>query len=1158
MGIRERFFSPLVISSMVLYLAVIIPSVVYTQEVPDIPEIQEIDDYQDDYDIPDIIDTGEELPVIPAVQVLSPDQNRILMEIRTSTLSELASWSRELGLPEGGTSGDLARRLRDYFGLGDQPDTDDSGNRRIITIESARSTEYFKIEAVDEEYARLSGEVRLSLKDGDAIHSIHAWNVLFNRTRNILTASGGVMYRKEEGDTVETFRGESITVDLDNWSSIFLGGVSERTLQSDNTAYLFSGTVISRDEEDVTILNRAVISNAGSDESLWSLNATRVWLLPGSDFAIFNAVLKIGEIPVLYIPFFYYPSDEIVFHPVIGSRTREGSYVQTTTYILGRPQTDSASQSSLTRILGSSNDMEKVREGMFLRSTGRRAVDPGQTSLIAMVDFYTNLGAFLGTELRLPSRSVFGPISLDIGFGLTRTIAQVGSVYTPFFPDYDGGTDWNWSNLFSMNVPFRYRFETSSSISGRYGSFSWNLPFYSDPLVNSDFIANRSTDMDWVNMLQQGAAVDLQESSAQSHQGSYQWTFHGTINPRFPSMAPYISSINIGSISSSISFASIDGRVRNNIQNNDIRFWSPSIFFYAPDAATLYSISASVSGTPLSLGAAATQPIINREEIPLPDIISNIGTPRSPFTEEREEEETQQRDPADTLVPPVLNQRFDLPRRSGFMRASVNYSFTPTSASTLYFDTHKWNEFGDVNWGDIASIISNFSGNASTTMSMNFGENFITNTLTYSGTGTWRQYSYLNEEAGLFLDSNGDPDPARVAAAKLREYNSSNFSTSFSLSTSVRPFSRHPVFSATSMQHSLSGLALRSHFIGTGDEPEWEIIYGSWDKDKITAHTFTGTLSAMVWEQTQTLSVSSELPPRDSALSWRTNLRIWITVTDANMRILHPGDASKRKLEPFNLTETINFAPYGSLTQRLTLDTELVELTSLNTQLNLPLWGLSMSYTASRIEGWKWDTDSNRWILRGEEPTLRSTLFNINFSKNFNWRDMWNDRMNISINTASQLRFDLQRYTESLLTFSLGFTLGIDRMLSLSFSTNMENSSIYRYFRNWPMFRDAEIDVGEGRQNNLFLDLYDSFRFGNREARERSGFKTRGFQISIVHNLGDWDATLNWSMRPYRPNPRSPVEMNNEVSFMLQWKPITEIKTDLHYNRNLDPEWQFR
>ena len=1102
---------------------------------------------------------GEELveEALEAIGVKpqTPDQKRVEMEIKTSTLTELAEWCRRLGLAEGGTSADLARRIREHFMMNEPSAPDENDKRKVITIESARSTEYFKIEAIDEEYARLRGEVKISLKDGDAIHRITAWDILFNRTRNIITASGGVEYIKEEGEKVETFRGESITVDLDNWSSIFLGGVSERSLQSDNTTYLFAGTIISRDDEDVTTLNRATISSAGNAESMWSLSASRVWLLPGSDFAIYNAVLKVGEIPVLYIPFFYYPADEVIFHPVIGFRTREGNFVQTTTYILGRPKASSSTQSSsITRILGSSSDMEKKREGMFLRSTGKKAVDPSAVSLVAMIDYYANLGGYLGLDLSLPSKGIFNAMDISLGIGLTQTIAVVGGNYTPYFPDYDGEIDWNYSNLFSTEVPFRYRFKTSSSISGKYGSFTWNIPFYSDPLVDSDFLS-RSEEMDWVNMIQQGAAMEA-ETTSQNYLGVYSWQFSGTVNPRFPKMSPYINGISISAISANISFKTID--IRNTFGPSNIKYYSPSSFFFAPDTATLYSLSASMSGSPLSFGASSTaaQPSVSSDTIELPDSIREIGIPRSPF-EERETPEAPKRDPADILVPPVLNQRFDLPR-TGSLRFSLDYRIAPSSATTMKFDSNKWKQYDEIDWSNIHSVISNFTGNADTTLNFSHSEGLFTSSFTYSFNGTWRQYSYLNEDASEFLDSSGVSDPDKVNRAREQEYRQSNFTTSYIFSTSMRPLYRNSFFGSSSLQYNLRGLAAKSNFIGTGDNPEWETIFGEWDKEKIDTHSFSGNIAATIMEKNQSFSITADLPPKDSALSFQTSMRIWITETSANMRVLFPGEEEKRKLEPFNATERFNFGTFGSFSQSLALDTEDRELTSLTSSLNLTKWGLTVSYAASRMLGYEYSVANAGWIQRTGDPTLQSRDLSMVYSKSFSKRDLFDGRMNFSVNTYSRLYFDLQRYTSSNLGFTLGFTLGMSKFLDLTLSANSENAMIYRYFKDLPFFADAPIAIQDGPQNNFFIDLFDSFRFDDDELRKRSGFKMKSFRISATHYLGDWNAILNWSMAPYRPPGSRQYEINNEVSFLLQWIPISEIKSDISYSDQKIPNWQVR
>ncbi|MDR2028735.1 MAG: LPS-assembly protein LptD, partial [Treponema sp.] len=532
----------------------------------------------------------------------SPEAAILRMDIRTSTLSELANWCRSLGLSEGGDRAALAERLMTYYGIS-SPETADSGNsnQKVITIESARSTEYFTLDVVDEEYARLQGDVLISLKDGEAIHRIKAWEILYNRTRNILSASGGVEYIKEEGDTRETFRGESITVDLDNWSSVFMGGISERSLRDNETTYRFSGNIITRTDEEVTVLTRAQISNATNEEAHWSISASKLWLLPGSDWALVNAVLKVGEVPVLYLPAFFFPADEIIFHPVLGYRSREGQFVQTTTYILGRPQAVSSSESSITKILGNSADMEKVREGVFLRSTGRKARDPNDTRLSLLFDAYANLGFYLGTELALPAKKPFGATSLSAGIGFTRDISQYpnSNYYTPF-PRYDGTSDWNSSHFFSSEIPLRYRLNTTGSLSGAYGSMSWAFPMYSDPFVNRDFL-NRSEGQDLFAMIKELSSGEEKEISTDTL-GSYEWRLSGSVTPSLPFLAPYLSTLSISNISTAVSFRTRD--VSPGTPNYSSI--SPNRRFFFPDKITLYSITTTIAGTPLILDSSRT------------------------------------------------------------------------------------------------------------------------------------------------------------------------------------------------------------------------------------------------------------------------------------------------------------------------------------------------------------------------------------------------------------------------------------------------------------------------------------------------------------------------------------------------------------------------
>ncbi|GHV05862.1 hypothetical protein FACS189485_13500 [Spirochaetia bacterium] len=1120
--------------------------------------------------------TPEELPAEKpdAPPGLSPEENVIDMDIKTSTLAELAAWCRSLGLSEGGTRDDLARRLRDHFKVPLVPaGASAPGNKKTITIESARSTEYFTLDVVDEEYARLRGDVIVSLKDGEALHRITAREILYNRTRNLLTAEGGVTYVKEEGDTVETFRGDNITVNLDNWSSVFMNSVSEKSLKNDETTYRFAGTVISRSDEEVTILTNAEISNAVNPEAFWSLKAGKLWLLPGSDFAIFNAVLKVGEIPVMYIPFLYWPADEVVFHPVLGIRSREGNFMQTTTYILGRPKTDTTSESSISRILGNGSDMKKERDGIFLRSTGKKDTDPNEISLKAIVDWYVNLGGYFGTELTLPRMGILNSLELSGGIGITRDVVRIQNGANPFytpFARYDGTSDWNSSRFFSMDVPFRYRLNTKGSLGGQYGSLSWALPFYSDPYVNKDFL-NRSEVMDWIRMMQDGAAIVEDGTAGNSVLGAYEWQMNGAVTPPIAKLHPYVSTLSLSSFTSTVAFRT---RPSTKYQND----YSPNRTFFYPDKFTLYSMSLAIAGTPLTIGGSAAA-AAEKAKAPPPedDPFKDIGVPRSPWETPAEESDGGTTDSMN-LVPPALGQRFDINRLGG-PQFSIDYRLNPSAASELQFrnsadetGTYHWKEAEDIDWGEVSSVLSTVRGDASTSFNLNDVNGLYANTFRLSGTGSWQDYNYANEEAEEFT-TGGVLDTSKMRSARNRAYAATSFSTSYDFSTTVKPLYQSPVWGNSSLQYSIKGLIAKSEFIAPigGEDPEWDIKYGAWNKENLDSHQFTVNIAANVMDKVQNLTLATDLPPEEKTLSGNLTLRAWIAEFNTRMRIVFPdydnkptaapvpGEEKKPyKLEPLYMTGSLKFGKYGSFSQYAVFDAEEKEFTTLTT--NLSLVGFTAAYRAIRSVPYVFnfnnpDGSANGWILRPDKKEeLHPQDLSFGYAQTFKQVDLWQKRLSFSVNVNTNMVFDLQRYTYSRLNFTLGFTLGINKFIDIAFSATSENALMYRYFKDIPGF-ELPIEIPEGDQNNFFLDLFNSFRFDNDDLRKRSGFKLKTLKLDVTHHLGDWNAKLGMTVSPYLPAGATEYKFNNEISFVVQWIPISEVKTEMKYTKE---EWTFK
>ncbi|MCL2214680.1 MAG: LPS-assembly protein LptD [Treponema sp.] len=1090
-------------------------------------------------------------------ETLTPARQRTEMEIRTSTLSELALWCRTLGLSESGTRADLSQRLRRYFNL---PAPVQNEDRRIITIESTQVSEYFTIDVIDEDYARLTGNVSLRLIDDNTIHTIRADEILFNRTRNILTARGNVVYEKNDNESTETFRGENITVNLDNWSSILLDGSSARGLDSGGTSYLFSGSVISQSDDNVTVLSKATITNAANEEALWSITASRLWLLPGSDFAILNAVLKVGEIPVLYIPFFYYPGDQIFFHPVIGYRSREGGFVQTTTYILGQPRSDPNNTNSISRILGNSNNTERELEGLFLRSTGIKVTDTKSISLKVLVDYYVNLGAYLGLDLAVPKTGILNPLVFSAGLGFTRTVSNRNGNYTPY--DDEGSFDWNHSSLFSLSVPFRYRMNFNSSISGRYGSLFWNIPFFSDPFAESDFL-NRSEDMDWVNMLLQGASLN-EENSTRNEIRLYQWHVNGNLNFTPSAVSPYISRISLSNISTTLSFRVKDDLVSQN--NAD----SPQRYFFAPDKYTIYNISGSISGTPLTYPSASRA--ANTQNIREDDPLNGIGTPVSPWAQTPSGDNTQTRssNQSDILSPPALAQTFNLPR-TGNTAYTIDYQISPASSTELQFFTNNWKSYDLVDWKDTQSILTSIGGNSNVNFRINHTTGLYTNIITLFANGTWRDYGFLNEDA--FLTSSGLVDENRMKEARRQQYSQTNYSTSYAYNGTVRPLMENSIFSQSYLQYNLRGTLVRSKRYSGADGPELTPQWGSWVKEErrgsediagLTGNRFSANLSANIMDNNQTISVSADLPPLDWAIITSAAFRYWISETSINFGFERPSPEKNTQSQekdndwiflPVYFTQIFRFPSIGSFTYNMVLkpeeDNDITGITA-----SLTLWNFRASFTAEKMRKYTFtpvtDSQSGSWVQNGD-PVLVPSQLSLFFTDR---REFPNNRISYSFDISTSLAFDLQRYTNSNFQLTLGLRFNVPGLLELRLSATTHNTVIWRYFKAFSGLDDLTFMYPSGPQNNIFIDLIDSINFFNEDKRRRSGFKIQRFNFSAIHFLGDWQAELGITMYPHQVNNQR-YRIATDISFLVQWKPITEIKADIGYDGR-NERWTFK
>ncbi|MBP5577266.1 MAG: LPS-assembly protein LptD, partial [Treponema sp.] len=399
---------------------------------------------------------------------------------------------------------------------------DGDSQTSVITIVNANKTEYVKDSVTKEEQIVLTGAVVVEVAQGSTKTKISASKISYNRETNILYAQGDVVMEQTGGKAGEQkITAQTVLFNTLTYEGIFDGGRVVQT-QSDainlpsGSTLVVSSSMFGKNSENTIVFKNASLTFCDDENPHWRIRATKIWVLPGGEFAFFNAMLFIGEIPVLYLPAFYYPKDEIIFNPTFGYDTRRGYYFQTTTYIYGRKplEVESASSSEdddkddelgkgLYNFMKPTKLKEQRREGIVLHNLDEDYTGDTSNYLKLMLDHYSTLGTMVGFDAVFKPEKYLSSFNANLNLGFSNTVFMdsTGEVYTPYSSTGESYKDK--ANLLGIKTPFRYSGNLAVSGTSPF-NFKVSMPIYSDPYFTDDF-GERTEYMDWISFLTRGA-----------------------------------------------------------------------------------------------------------------------------------------------------------------------------------------------------------------------------------------------------------------------------------------------------------------------------------------------------------------------------------------------------------------------------------------------------------------------------------------------------------------------------------------------------------------------------------------------------------------------------------------------------------------------------
>lgn len=1083
-----------------------------------------------------------------------------------------------------------------------------AGETNEISIKNADKAQYFTYEKVNENVFILSGSVQITINQPakKRIYRILSDRLIYNESLRTGSAVGNVRFQMFEyagqapdtfeGEATEEFTGEVVSFDIDAFNSDVVHGISridkevtygKDRKEKETLAFRIFTPHLSKSPQDIITLSDASLTSSVVNPPLYRIRVRKMWVLGSGEWAISRATVFVGDIPIIWLPFFVNPGDKFFFYPAIGYRLRGGGYINTTTFFIGAPDKSENTQFLDIFDIDQTKDSgkQKIIKGLYLREPEPGDVVrtyPPQWGLKLMLDYYTTVGGYTAIEGDFPNVWNFSKLSFKAGLGFSRTVYTLNNLYFNNYPAPDGTLQHNFDQgvFYNMRAPVRYNFLFDAALGfGDIYTTSLIYEQYSDSFLKRDYF-QRLFDFDWQQILDPNKGItDLNARPSQI--SSYLWQWENNVDiPIEKLLGNYMSNLSINNFRTQMNWSRKNMAAQylpyayaNRLLGSSVDQQIEGTFFY-PSQIDLPSYQIKASGTLFAYDStnpdfsngmentiffekkksseessaesgaetnadaavnsaaaegdtqtAAAQPPIGT--LPSVGISEDLSSPKT-VSVRGGVVSTAPRGvavPDDALIDPTV---YDFNWKK--VTLSYTYDITHFLEERLYVDDTKW-----LRPEDITFLASDFIkyGNLTTDNRFLLAQNLSVfgGVLTYMWDITLLlKNQTLNNDGALSDTERGQ----RVATAV--KYGQEDITNKHAVT--VYPLKMYPIFAQSSVGYIADFFIARDLFGSKKPMASFIPEDDAW----WTAHTLKSNYTVTYAGVTNEVAFAVELPPRAEAYTPSYSLKVdtFLTFTLQSKIFKNKRADTIFLYDPLGAALSLNFFENNlQFSQNVNYNYENFYVK--DTKSTLKAWWFTLDFTSVYDQEQRFNADSFSFTRTGEKQ-LRPEKLTASFDYEVSNLWFWKNRINFVIKVNASYAHAFLTFTDTNLSLAYTFEFNIYKALKLSFSVGTKNDLMFLYY-------DEYASQAGVTARNFWQDVLDGFNFFDSNALKRTPFKLSKLSLGIMQDFGGWVLSVTYSGEPTQStsNGRILFEWKNVLEVGVAWKPIADIKSSFYY-----------